>query len=73
MSLEQWALCFKVPAVTVSGHQQLDTLLAATQITSLQLDTIEGLGTSYADAPCSWQRLELTGGIDWKPAAASTE
>ncbi|KAJ9531620.1 hypothetical protein QJQ45_021782 [Haematococcus lacustris] len=56
----------QVPAVTVSGHQQLDTLLAATQITSLQLDTIEGLGTSYADAPCSWQRLELTGGIDWK-------
>ncbi|KAJ9520385.1 hypothetical protein QJQ45_000126 [Haematococcus lacustris] len=53
----------QLPGFGVSGHQQLDTLLAATQITSLQLDAVEELDTSYADVPCSWQRLELTGPI----------
>ncbi|KAJ9532835.1 hypothetical protein QJQ45_010958 [Haematococcus lacustris] len=58
----------QLPRATVVGQQQLDTLLAATQITSLQLFQFKGLDTSYADAPCSWQRLELTGFIfmtDW--------
>ncbi|KAJ9505185.1 hypothetical protein QJQ45_024882 [Haematococcus lacustris] len=55
----------QLPAVTV-WEQDLDTLLAATQITSLLLDSVEALDTSYADAPCSWQRLELTGWVRWK-------
>ncbi|KAJ9521658.1 hypothetical protein QJQ45_009001 [Haematococcus lacustris] len=59
----------QLPDVTISGQQQLDTLLAATQITSLQLRQVEALDTSYADAPCSWQRLELTGTLDFKVVA----
>ncbi|KAJ9533995.1 hypothetical protein QJQ45_027100, partial [Haematococcus lacustris] len=56
----------RLPAVAVLGQQRLDALLAATRITTLQLGTVEGLHTSYADAPCSWQRLELMGSVDWK-------
>ncbi|GFH20527.1 hypothetical protein HaLaN_17665 [Haematococcus lacustris] len=55
----------QLPDATVLGQQQLDTLLAATQITSLQLSRVNALDTSYADAPCSWQRLELQW-IDWE-------
>ncbi|KAJ9513397.1 hypothetical protein QJQ45_001427 [Haematococcus lacustris] len=55
----------QLPDVTIAGQQQLDSLLAATQLTSIQLDTVKALDTSYANAPCSWQRLELTGGIAW--------
>ncbi|GFH32707.1 hypothetical protein HaLaN_31971, partial [Haematococcus lacustris] len=54
----------QLPAVRVRRQQELDTLLAATQITSLQLSRVNALDISYADAPCSWQRLELTGMID---------
>ncbi|GFH20288.1 hypothetical protein HaLaN_17383 [Haematococcus lacustris] len=54
----------QLPAVTV-WEQDLDTLLAATQITSIQLDTVGKSRTSYADAPCSWQRLELTWLREW--------
>ncbi|GFH29399.1 hypothetical protein HaLaN_28046, partial [Haematococcus lacustris] len=42
------------------AQQELDALLAATQLTSIQLHSINGLTSSRADAPCSWQRLELT-------------
>ncbi|KAJ9531920.1 hypothetical protein QJQ45_003619 [Haematococcus lacustris] len=56
----------RLPAVAVLGQQRLDALLAATQITNLQLGTVEALHTSYADAPCSWQWLELVGSVDWK-------
>ncbi|GFH25483.1 hypothetical protein HaLaN_23459, partial [Haematococcus lacustris] len=59
----------QLPDFTVSHQQQLTTLLAATQITSLQLATVQACDTSYADAPCSWQRLELTGGIAWRAIA----
>ncbi|KAJ9532829.1 hypothetical protein QJQ45_010950 [Haematococcus lacustris] len=59
----------QLPLVTVRGQQQLDALLAATQLTSLQLATVEALDTSYADRPCSWQRLELTGWVRWKVLA----
>ncbi|KAL6746443.1 hypothetical protein V8C86DRAFT_3149705 [Haematococcus lacustris] len=40
-------------------EQQLDALLAATQLTSIQLASIRELTSSRADLPCSWQRLEL--------------
>ncbi|KAJ9520384.1 hypothetical protein QJQ45_000125 [Haematococcus lacustris] len=61
----------QLPGSTIKDQQQLGTLLAATQITSLQLRGVEGLDTSYADAPCSWQGLELTGKWegDWKAIA----
>ncbi|KAJ9532807.1 hypothetical protein QJQ45_010929, partial [Haematococcus lacustris] len=59
----------QLPFVTVRGQQQLDTLLAATQITSLQLATVKALDASYADAPCSWQRLELTRETKWTTIA----
>ncbi|KAJ9521651.1 hypothetical protein QJQ45_008999 [Haematococcus lacustris] len=59
----------QLPDVTISGQQELNTLLAATQITSLQLSRVEALDTSYADAPCSWQRLELTWVREWTTIA----
>ncbi|KAJ9531342.1 hypothetical protein QJQ45_006791 [Haematococcus lacustris] len=39
----------QLPGTQIKDHQQLDTLLAATQITSLQLRGVEGLDASYAD------------------------
>ncbi|KAJ9517561.1 hypothetical protein QJQ45_025105, partial [Haematococcus lacustris] len=54
---------------SIKDQQQLDTLLAATQITSLHFSNVESLDTSYADAPCCWQRLELTGWVRWKAIA----
>ncbi|KAL6751467.1 hypothetical protein V8C86DRAFT_2439956 [Haematococcus lacustris] len=51
------------------GQDQVDALLAATQLTSIQLGSLEGLISSRADAPCSRQRLELTGFIDCSSAA----
>ncbi|KAL6759654.1 hypothetical protein V8C86DRAFT_1257481 [Haematococcus lacustris] len=57
----------QLPGVTVRGQQQLNTLLAATQLTSIQLRSVEGLPLMYVDCedvPCSWQRLELTGSVD---------
>ncbi|GFH24660.1 hypothetical protein HaLaN_22495, partial [Haematococcus lacustris] len=59
----------QLPDVTVRGQQELNTLLAATQITSLHLRQVKALDTSYADAPCSWQRLELTAIIQRKVLA----
>ncbi|KAJ9521998.1 hypothetical protein QJQ45_024886 [Haematococcus lacustris] len=59
----------QLPLCGVSSQQQLDTLLAATQLTSVLSDTVKALDTSYADAPCSWQRLELTGKIGWSAIA----
>ncbi|KAJ9504854.1 hypothetical protein QJQ45_013593 [Haematococcus lacustris] len=56
----------QLPGVTMYGQEQLDTLLAATQLTSVQL---QDLSSSRADAPCSWQRLELTHWIDCSTAA----
>ncbi|KAJ9532430.1 hypothetical protein QJQ45_010546 [Haematococcus lacustris] len=54
----------QLPLGTVRGQQQLNTLLAATQLTSLQLRGVTELHASRADAPCSWQRLELTGAVE---------
>ncbi|KAJ9532808.1 hypothetical protein QJQ45_010919 [Haematococcus lacustris] len=54
----------QLPLGTVRGQQQLNTLLAATQLTSLQLRGVSGLDASRADVPCSWQRLELTGAVE---------
>ncbi|KAJ9514109.1 hypothetical protein QJQ45_002218 [Haematococcus lacustris] len=51
----------QLPEARVSGQQQLQALLAATQLTSITLHTIEGLA---AEARSSWQRLELTGRVD---------
>ncbi|KAL6748582.1 hypothetical protein V8C86DRAFT_3032748 [Haematococcus lacustris] len=57
-----------LPDAMVKGHQELDALLA-TQLTSVQLKSVQGLTHAYPDAPCSWQRLELTGEIDIATAA----
>ncbi|KAJ9521491.1 hypothetical protein QJQ45_008892 [Haematococcus lacustris] len=59
----------QLPRIQIKDQQHFDTLLAATQITSLQLRGVEELDTSCADAPCSWQRLELLQSIDWKAIA----
>ncbi|KAJ9521414.1 hypothetical protein QJQ45_001203 [Haematococcus lacustris] len=59
----------QLPDAAVSGQQELNTLLAATQITSLQLRQVREIDTSYADAPCSWQRLELTWVREWTTIA----
>ncbi|GFH08964.1 hypothetical protein HaLaN_04012 [Haematococcus lacustris] len=39
----------RLTGTRIERRQQLDTLLAATQITSIQLYTVEALGTSYAN------------------------
>ncbi|KAJ9533937.1 hypothetical protein QJQ45_027033, partial [Haematococcus lacustris] len=54
---------------TLRCTYELDILLAATQLTSIQLASVQGLTSSRASAPCSWQRLELTGSIDCTSAA----
>ncbi|KAL6745567.1 hypothetical protein V8C86DRAFT_3035469 [Haematococcus lacustris] len=58
-----------LPGATGRGQEDLETLLAATQLTSIKLRSLKDLGSSRADAPCSWQRLELTGWIDYATAA----
>ncbi|KAJ9530989.1 hypothetical protein QJQ45_001000 [Haematococcus lacustris] len=55
----------QLPHATVEGQEQLDALLAATQLTSIQLNSVERLTNSCADVPCSWQQLELTGRVGW--------
>ncbi|KAJ9533513.1 hypothetical protein QJQ45_026595 [Haematococcus lacustris] len=54
----------QLPGAAVKGQEQLDALLAATQLTSIQLKSLMGLTSSRADVPCRWQRLELTGFVD---------
>ncbi|KAJ9521488.1 hypothetical protein QJQ45_008889 [Haematococcus lacustris] len=54
----------QLPDAEVLGQGRLNRLLAATQLTSMQLDSLAGLRRSCADVPCSWQRLELTGYVD---------
>ncbi|KAL6745239.1 hypothetical protein V8C86DRAFT_56392 [Haematococcus lacustris] len=51
----------QVPAVSVCKQQPFDELLAATQLTSVQLGAIFHLTSSRANAPCSWQQLEVAG------------
>ncbi|KAJ9509563.1 hypothetical protein QJQ45_011229 [Haematococcus lacustris] len=58
----------QMPDTTV-WDEVLDTLLAATQLTNIQLASIYSPDSSRAGAPCSWQSLELTGGIDLASAA----
>ncbi|KAL6756062.1 hypothetical protein V8C86DRAFT_3026956 [Haematococcus lacustris] len=58
-----------LPGATGRGQEDLETLLAATQLTSIKLGSLKGLGSSRADAPCSWQRLELTSWISYATAA----
>ncbi|KAL6758430.1 hypothetical protein V8C86DRAFT_3025474 [Haematococcus lacustris] len=52
-----------------AGQGQLDALLAATQLTSIQLHTLQMLTSSRLHLPCSWQRLELTGSVDCSSVA----
>ncbi|KAJ9506871.1 hypothetical protein QJQ45_005470 [Haematococcus lacustris] len=47
----------------------MDALLAATQLTSVQLASVWCLHSSATQAPCSWQWLELSGCIDCYSAA----
>ncbi|KAJ9505843.1 hypothetical protein QJQ45_010641 [Haematococcus lacustris] len=55
----------------VEGDVQLDALLAATQITHLQVHSFSGLTLSKATAACSWRRLEIDGEVmDWVTAAS---
>ncbi|KAJ9532843.1 hypothetical protein QJQ45_010943 [Haematococcus lacustris] len=56
----------QLPDANVRKQEQLDTLLAATQLTSIQLGCLDGLTSSRAGVPCSWQRLELTERVGWK-------
>ncbi|KAJ9533512.1 hypothetical protein QJQ45_026594 [Haematococcus lacustris] len=59
----------QLPDAKLCSLEDLDALLAATQLTSIQLNSLDGLPYSCADAPCSWQRLELTGCVDCISAA----
>ncbi|KAJ9533511.1 hypothetical protein QJQ45_026593 [Haematococcus lacustris] len=58
----------QLPGATVQD-QHLDTLLAATQITSVQFGIVHGLDVPRADAPCSWQQLQVTRTMDCISAA----
>ncbi|KAJ9510194.1 hypothetical protein QJQ45_015676 [Haematococcus lacustris] len=59
----------QLPQTGLWGHEQVDALLAATQLTSIQLSGSLNIYISRADAPCSWQRLELTDSCDCSSAA----
>ncbi|KAJ9532823.1 hypothetical protein QJQ45_010944 [Haematococcus lacustris] len=59
----------QLPCAVVRGQKELTSLLAATQLTSIQLGSLYGLTSSCANVPCSWQRLELMGLIGCSSAA----
>ncbi|KAL6756067.1 hypothetical protein V8C86DRAFT_2658255, partial [Haematococcus lacustris] len=59
----------QLPGAAVYGQEQLDTLLAATQLSSIKLRSFQRLTMLRADVPCSWQRMELTGYVDCSSAA----
>ncbi|KAJ9532192.1 hypothetical protein QJQ45_003934 [Haematococcus lacustris] len=52
----------------VVGQEQLDALLALTQITSLEVPAFSGLTSSRASADCSWRQLKAHT-MDWVTAA----
>ncbi|KAJ9532909.1 hypothetical protein QJQ45_011003 [Haematococcus lacustris] len=52
----------------VVGQEQLDALLALTQITHLSIMKFSGLTSSRASAACSWRQLEVNW-MDWDSAA----
>ncbi|KAJ9532175.1 hypothetical protein QJQ45_003911 [Haematococcus lacustris] len=52
----------------VVGQEQLDALLALTQITHLSIMKFSGLTSSRASAACSWRQLEVHT-MDWVTAA----
>ncbi|KAJ9516225.1 hypothetical protein QJQ45_024648 [Haematococcus lacustris] len=60
----------QLPGTPTRGQQQLQELLAATQLTSVRLDQALEYTASCVDLPCSWQQLELTGWADCMLAAA---
>ncbi|KAJ9532168.1 hypothetical protein QJQ45_003919 [Haematococcus lacustris] len=51
----------------VEGQEQLDALLALTQITRLELQGFSGLTSSRASADCSWRELKIWR-LDWVTA-----
>ncbi|KAL6755473.1 hypothetical protein V8C86DRAFT_213858 [Haematococcus lacustris] len=57
------------PDAGLSSQQEFDALLAATQLTSLLLSDVKWLTESRAERACSWQRLEVTGTLDYTSAA----
>ncbi|KAL6752907.1 hypothetical protein V8C86DRAFT_3140452 [Haematococcus lacustris] len=59
----------QLPAVSVWHQQPIDALLAATQLTSVQLGAIWQLTSSRVDAPCSWQQLEVVATLSCDVAA----
>ncbi|KAJ9532200.1 hypothetical protein QJQ45_003932 [Haematococcus lacustris] len=52
----------------VVGQEQLDALLALTQITHLSIMKFSGLTSSRASAACSWRQLDVHK-MDWDSAA----
>ncbi|KAL6746456.1 tRNA synthetases class I-domain-containing protein [Haematococcus lacustris] len=63
-------LCsLQLPHAELSIQQDLDALLATTQLTSLQLKSVNCLTDSRAERACSWQRLEVIGALDYTSAA----
>ncbi|KAJ9506496.1 hypothetical protein QJQ45_005039 [Haematococcus lacustris] len=70
--LLQYLPCLRtlhLPQTRIDDEHQLDVLLAATQLVSVQLESVKRLSSSRAAAPCSWRRLQLTGDIDCAVAA----
>ncbi|KAJ9514404.1 hypothetical protein QJQ45_012375 [Haematococcus lacustris] len=58
----------ELPRISVAGQEQVDALLAATQITRLQLRKISGMTASKASTACNWQQL-CPKDFDWSTAA----
>ncbi|KAJ9517371.1 hypothetical protein QJQ45_016747 [Haematococcus lacustris] len=56
-----------LPHVVVSGMQTLDALLAATQLTRLNVQAFTDLAESRAEAWCSWRYLEVACGHEEQP------
>ncbi|KAJ9520601.1 hypothetical protein QJQ45_007474 [Haematococcus lacustris] len=61
-----------VPNLVVKGVAELDTLLAATQLTRLVLEGVKRVAESRAQAACGWQRLKLmVGSVGFDTMAAA--
>ncbi|KAJ9521306.1 hypothetical protein QJQ45_001159 [Haematococcus lacustris] len=59
----------QLPGFAIWKQSQVEELLTVSHLTSIQVSSIHNMTQSRAAVSCSWQRLEVTGGIDCPSAA----
>ncbi|KAL6756327.1 hypothetical protein V8C86DRAFT_2650427 [Haematococcus lacustris] len=59
----------QLPGFAIWKQSQVDELLTVSHLTSIQVSSIHNMTQSRAAVSCSWQQLEVTGGIDCPSAA----